>query len=89
MAIYTEPLIITAMFVSGVAQVDPMEDDMVCLSWYLDLPPVATEDGTTHELRLVEKIIMPRSAIPELQAMLARVGSLDSVQRAKGLLTAH
>ena len=82
---FTEPLVITAMFVSGAAQVDLLEGDLICLSWYLDLPPVALEDGVPgeHELRLVEKIIMPRSAVPHLQLMLHHAETLEAERRTR------
>lgn len=88
---FTEPGVIQPIFISGVAQADMLEGELVCLSGYLDLPPVETEGGVpgAHELRITEKIILPYTAIPALQALLTQLMTLGAVQRARVLPIGH
>ncbi len=65
---YTEPTIIHDIFASGAAHAVAINGGCVRLTWYVEIP-LFTADGTL-EHRIVDRVVLPQEAIPNLMLML-------------------
>lgn len=77
---FTEPTIVPDVFTNGAARVVPISGGCVRLTWYVDVPLAC--DPSEIEHRIVDRLVIPQEAIPELicklYAALNAVAALDA-----------